>query len=128
MADDRTSPGTTTTPATPTTPTTPPAAVVAPAVPAVRGLDLKTTLADPRFMSLPPTERHRFLTRNFPDYAQLPREEQRKFFIANALKHTSLAGSVGEEVENLFKGAGRTMLGAMTHAPIISPVMSGETV
>lgn len=125
MADDLTPPGTTT---APTTPTTPPAAVVAPAVPAVRGLDLKTTLADPRFMSLPPTERHRFLTRNFPDYAQLPREEQRKFFIANALKHTSLAGSVGEEVENLFKGAGRTMLGAMTHAPSISPVMSGETV
>lgn len=78
-------------------------------------LDLASTLKDSRFQGLPPTERHRFLTRNFPDYAQLPPDQQREFFMRNAVKHTSLGAAASQEIEGIFSGAGRLTGAMLTH-------------
>lgn len=78
-------------------------------------LDLASTLKDSRFQSLPPTERHRFLTRNFPNYAQLPPDQQREFFMRNAMKHTSLGAAASQEIEGVFSGAGRLAGAMLTH-------------
>lgn len=82
--------------------------------------DMKSLLTDARFQALPVTERHRFLLRNYPDYAALPPDQQRAFFMRNAIPSTSGEQAVGQEIKSLFTGLGRTAvtLGRALHTPV----------
>lgn len=80
--------------------------------------DMKTMLQDSRFMSLPATERHRFLQRNYPDYANLPPDEQRSFLMRNAMQHTTAEAQVGKQAAKIIPGVigmGKNIGGAVAY-------------
>lgn len=80
--------------------------------------DMKTMLQDSRFMSLPATERHRFLQRNYPDYANLPPDEQRSFLMRNAMQHTTTEAQVGKQAAKIIPGVigmGKNIAGAVAY-------------
>jgi hypothetical protein len=96
-------------PAPPQVDDTPDDVAMAPASPEDMA-KLNSDLTDPRFKSLPVTERQKFLLARHPNtYAALPPDQQRAFFMQKATDHTSAADAAGQDITALVTGVPRTL-------------------